>query len=154
MNRIAVAEPTSEAFAPFGEVGARHADGGQAPAPVHVALDLSSGTPRFYIMRFAQRGLVFEVVAGRDRVTRSLGAVDGAPWLMAVAPANIAQPGLADIRAFCIPPECFIKLGLGTWHAGPYFTEPVRDFYNLEMVDTNTADYTVWRLNAPTEFAT
>jgi hypothetical protein len=30
----------------------------------------------------------------------------------------------------------------------------VRDFYNLEMVDTNTADYTVWRLNVPVEFAT
>jgi hypothetical protein len=30
----------------------------------------------------------------------------------------------------------------------------MRDFYNLEMVDTNTADYTVWRLKAPTEFAT
>jgi hypothetical protein len=24
----------------------------------------------------------------------------------------------------------------------------MRDFYNLEMVDTNTADYTVWRLKA------
>jgi hypothetical protein len=55
---------------------------------------------------------------------------------------------------FAYPPECFIKLGLGTWLAGPYFTEPMRDFYNLEMVDTNTADYTVWRLKAPTEFAT
>ena len=93
MNRIAVAALTSEAFAPFGEVGAPLADGGHAPGDV--ALDLSRGIPRFYI-----------------------------------------------------------KLGLGTWHAGPYFTEPVRDFYNLEMVDTNTADYTVWRLNAPTEFAT
>ena len=49
MNRIAVAEPTSEAFAPFGEVGAPHADGGQAP--IDVALDLSHGTPWFCIMR-------------------------------------------------------------------------------------------------------
>jgi ureidoglycolate lyase len=152
MNRIAVAEPTSEAFAPFGEVGARHADGSQAP--VHVALDLSRGTPRFYIMRLAQRGLVFEVVARRDRVTRSLGAVDGEPWLMAVVPANLVQPGLADIRAFCIPPGCCIKLRLGTRQAGPYFTEPVSDFYNLEMVDTNIADYTVRRPHAPLEFAT
>jgi hypothetical protein len=64
------------------------------------------------------------------------------------------SPGSPTSRRFAYPPECFIKLGLGTWHAGPYFTEPVRDFYNLEMVDTNTADYTVWRLNAPTEFAT
>src|SRR5713101_397418 len=144
MNRIAVAELTSEAFAPFGEVGAPHVDGGQAP--LDVALDLSRGTPRFYIMRLAQRGLVFEVMARHDRVTQCLGAVDGEPWLIAVAPASIAQPGLADIRAFRILPDRFIKLGLGTWHAGPYFTGPLRDFYNLEMVDTNTADSTVWRL--------
>ena len=149
MNRIAVAEPTSEAFAPFGEVGVRHADGGQAP--VDVALDLSCGTPRFYIMCLAQRGLVFKVVARRDWVTRCLGAVDGEPWLMAVVPANLVQPGLAGIRAFCIPPGCCIKLRLGTWQAGPYFSEPVSDFCNLEMVDANIADYTVWR--PPLEFA-
>ena len=57
MNRIAVAELTSEAFAPFGEVGAPHADGGRAP--VDVALDLSRGTPRFCVVRLAHRGLVF-----------------------------------------------------------------------------------------------
>ncbi len=134
------------------QVGAPLADGGQAP--VDVALDLSRGTPRFCIMRLAHRGLVFEVVARHDRVTQCLGAVDGEPWLMAVVPANIVQPGLADIRAFCIPPECFIRLGFGTRNAGPYFTEPVRDFCNLAMVDTNIADYTVCRLDAPVEFAT
>jgi ureidoglycolate hydrolase len=104
-------------------------------------------------MRLAQRGLVFEVMARHDRVTPCLGAVDGEPWLIAVAPASVAQPGLADIRTFCIPPDRFIKLGLGTWHADPYFTEPLRDFYNLEMVDTNTADYAVWRLDRPAAFA-
>ncbi len=150
MNRIAVAELTSEAFAPFGEVGAPHADGGRAP--VDVALDLSRGTPRFCVVRLAHRGLVFEVVARHDRVTRCLGAVDGEPWRL--CPPNFVQPGLADIRAFCIPPECFIKLRLGTRDAGPSFTEPVSNFYNLEMVDTNIADYTVWPPDAPLEFAT
>jgi ureidoglycolate hydrolase len=140
-----------EAFAPFGEVGAPRADNGHASGDV--ALELSRGTPRFYIMRLAQRGLVFEIMARHDRVTQCLGAVDGEPWLIAVAPAGVAQPGLADIRAFRIPPDRFIKLGLGTWHAGPYFTGPLRDFYNLEMVDTNIADYTVRRLCEPAEFA-
>jgi len=28
----------------------------------------------------------------------------------------------------------------------------VRDFYNLELTDTNTADYTVAQLSAPMEF--
>jgi ureidoglycolate hydrolase len=152
MNRIAIAALTSEAFAPFGEVGAPHADGGHAAGDV--ALDLSRGTPRFCITRLAYRGLVFEVVPRPDRVTQCLDAVDGEPWLMAVVPANLVQPGLADIRAFCIPPGCCIKLRLGTPQAGPYFTGPVSDFYNLEMVDTNIADYTVWRPHAPLEFAT
>jgi len=152
MNYIAVAELTSEAFAPFGEVGAPLADGGHGAGDV--ALDLSSGTPRFYIMRLEQRGLAFEIMARHDRVTQCLGAVDGEPWLIAVAPAGIAQPGLGDIRAFRIPPDRFIKLGHGTWHAGPYFAEPLRDFYNLELTDTNTADYTVCRLDVPVAFAT
>jgi hypothetical protein len=78
MKRIAVAELTSEAFAPFGEVGAPRVEGGKAP--LDVALDLSCGTPRFSIMRLGQRG--------------------------------------------------------------------------LEMVDTNIADYTVWRLYESVEFAT
>ena len=152
MNYIAVAELTSEAFAPLGEVGAPLADGGHGAGDV--ALDLSSGTPRFYIMRLEQRGLAFEIMARHDRVTQCLGAVDGEPWLIAVAPAGIAQPGLGDIRAFRIPPDRFIKLGHGTWHAGPYFAEPLRDFYNLELTDTNTADYTVCRLDVPVAFAT
>ncbi|HEX9534283.1 MAG TPA: hypothetical protein VF924_02320 [Stellaceae bacterium] len=50
MNRIAVAELTSEAFAPFGEVGAPLAG---AHRTGDVALELS----RFYIMRLDQRGL-------------------------------------------------------------------------------------------------
>jgi len=152
MNRIAIATLTSEAFAPFGEVGGPLADGGHAQGDV--ALDLSRGMPRFYIMRLAQRGLVFDVMARHDRVTQCLGAVDGEPWLMAVVPADFVQPGLAAIQAFCIAPGCFIKLRLGTRQASPYFTEPVSDFYNLEMVDTNIADYTVWRPIAPLEFAT
>jgi ureidoglycolate hydrolase len=152
MNRIAVAERTSEAFAPFGEVGAPRVGVGQAP--LDVPLDLSRGVPRCQIMRLTQRGLVVEVMARHDRVTQCLGAVDGELWLIAGSPARTAEPGLADIRASRTLPDRFIKLGPGTWHAGPSFNGPLRDFYNLEMVDTKTADYTVWRLYAPVEFAT
>ena len=56
MNRIAIATLTSEAFAPFGEVGAPIADGVHAAGDV--ALDLSRGKPGYYIMRVDQRGLV------------------------------------------------------------------------------------------------
>jgi len=41
--------------------------------------------------------------------------------------------------------------GLGT--PAPYFSEPRRDFYNLELIDTNKADYTVCYLPAPLTFA-
>jgi len=119
-----------------------------------VPLDLSQGRPRFYIMRLEGRaGLTFEQMARHDRVTQCLGTIDGRPWLIAVAPAEIAAPTPADIRAFRIPPHCFIALSRGTWHAGPYFTEGQRDFYNLELADTNTADYTTCHLAAPARFA-
>jgi ureidoglycolate hydrolase len=72
---------------------------------------------------------------------------------MAVAPADIAEPTLADIRAFRIPADQFISLAHGTWHAGPYFSEDRRDFYNLELTDTNKADFTVSHLAEPVAFA-
>jgi len=50
MNHIAVAELTSEAFAPFGEIGPPYSDGGQAP--LDAAVDLSRGTLRFYSLVF------------------------------------------------------------------------------------------------------
>jgi hypothetical protein len=125
MNRIAVAELTSEAFAPFGEIGAPYFDGGQAPPDA--ALDMSRGTLRFY-------SLVFEVMARHDRLTR---------WLTAVVPASIVQLGPIDISAFRVLSARFIELGLGTWHVGPYFVGPLHDFYNRETVDTGIVDYTV-----------
>ena len=51
------------------------------------------------------------------------------------------QPDLEQIRAFCIPGNCFIKLDVGTWHAGPYFEADTVDFYNLELSDTNLVDH-------------
>jgi ureidoglycolate lyase len=69
-----------------------------------------------------------------------------------VATAGIAAPTIADIRAFRIPADQFIALAHGTWHAGPYFSEPRRDFYNLELTDTNKADFTVCHLQAPVAF--
>jgi ureidoglycolate lyase len=153
MNTLTVAELTSEAFAPFGTIGLPLADGGHGTGDV--PLDLSHGRPRFYIMRLEGRaGLAFEQLARHDRVTQCLGTIDGLPWFIAVAPAEIAAPAPGDIRAFRVPPQCFIALARGTWHAGPYFSEGQRDFYNLELADTNTADYTTCRLATPARFAT
>jgi ureidoglycolate hydrolase len=150
-TRIEVAELTADAFAPFGSVGLPQADGAHGTG--EVALDLSQGRPRFYIMRLKGRGLGFDRMARHDRVTQCLGTTDGKPWLIAVAPAGVAAPTAADIRAFRIPAAHFIALAHGTWHAGPYFSEAARDFYNLELADTNNADHTVCRLPAPLAFA-
>jgi ureidoglycolate hydrolase len=153
MNTIAVADLTADAFAPFGSIGLPLADGMHGASDV--PLDLSQGRPRLYIMRLEGRaGLTFEQMARHDRVTQCLGTIDGLPWLIAVAAAGAKEPGPGDIRAFRIPPQCFIALARGTWHAGPYFAERQRDFYNLELADTNTADYTTCRLAAPARFAT
>jgi ureidoglycolate hydrolase len=151
MNRIPVAALSPQAFAPFGTVGLPAAGGAHGAGDV--PLDLSQGTPRFYIMRLETRGLVFDRLARHDRVTQCLGATDGRPWLMAVAPAGVKQPSLADIRAFSIPADQYIMLAHGTWHAGPIFQEDRRDFYNLELTDTNTADFTVCQLAEPVELA-
>ena len=90
--------------------------------------------------RLDGRGTVFELLARHDRGTQCLGTIDGLPWLIAVAPADVTAPRIADISAFRVPADCFVTLARGTWHAGPYFTEARRDFYNLELADTNTAD--------------
>jgi ureidoglycolate hydrolase len=152
MNTLTVCELTPTAFAPFGTIGLPLADGAHGAGDV--PLDLSQGRPRFYIMRLHDRAdLSFEQMARHDRVTQCLGTIDGLPWLIAVAPAEIKDPALDDIRAFRVPANCFVALARGTWHAGPYFTEDQRDFYNLELSDTNTADYATFRLNAPAVFA-
>jgi ureidoglycolate hydrolase len=152
MQRIAVNDLSAEGFAPFGMVGQSLADGAHGAGDV--VLDLSHGQPRFYLMRLADRGTVFDLMARHDRVTQCLGTIDGLPWLIAVAPADVAAPRITDIGAFRIPADCFVTLACGTWHAGPYFTEGQRDFYNLELADTNTADYTTCHLAVPARFAT
>jgi hypothetical protein len=61
---------------------------------------------------------------------------------MAVCPpSTAAEPDLDRLKAFRIPGDCFIKLEVGTWHAGPYFDHEVVNFYNLELSDTNIADH-------------
>jgi hypothetical protein len=46
------------------------------------------------------------------------------------------------IQAFRVAGDCFIKLELGTWHAGPYFDgEEFIDCYNLELAGTNITNH-------------
>lgn len=58
--------------------------------------------------------------------------------MVAVAPPlNLAKPKVEKIAAFRVSGYRFIKLNLGTWHAGLYFEDEFTDFYNLELSDTN-----------------
>jgi ureidoglycolate hydrolase len=132
---------TSEQFKPYGQVIAASVDG--KPFDQEDAqLNLSQGIPRFYIMRLQQKGRQFSRITRHQHCTQCLGSLEGKDWLMAVAPpSQTDEPDLEQLAAFRIPGNCFIKLEVGTWHAGPYFDHEFVDFYNLELSDTNVVDH-------------
>lgn len=136
---------TSENFQAYGQVIWAMEDG--KPYSLEDAqLNLSQGLPRFYVMRLYNKGRTFDHITRHLRCTQCLGAMEGQEWLIAVAPPKHldsaeAKPLLDEIEAFRIPGNCFIKLHVGTWHAGPYFDAKFVDFYNLELSDTNVVDH-------------
>jgi len=111
--------------------------------PTDAQLVLDRGTPRFYIMRLNQRPLRFHRITRHVQCTQCLGALGGKAWFLGVAAPNHQQsvPDLDTLQVFHIPGNCFVKLHLGTWHAGPYFESEWVDFYNLELSDTNVTDH-------------
>lgn len=133
---------TAEAFQPFGQVIVASEDG-ELYGPQDAQLRLQQGIPRFYIMRLSYRGLKFERITRHHQVTQCLGSLEGKDWFIAVArpTPESATPDWESITAFQIPGNCFIKLEVGTWHAGPFFESPTVDFYNLELSDTNIVDH-------------
>jgi ureidoglycolate hydrolase len=133
---------TPENFQAYGQVIFASQDGkGFDYEDAQLVLD--KGTPRFYIMHLQKRGTKFHTITRHIQCTQCLGALAGKDWLIAVCPSNndINEPELAKMKAFKIPGNCFIKLNVGTWHAGPYFNHDVVDFYNLELSDTNITDH-------------
>jgi ureidoglycolate lyase len=136
---------TSESFAPFGQLIAP-IDDGILFGPNDAQLELSRGTPRFYIMRLPRKGLRFQQITRHRQVTQCLGSIGGKPWFIAVAPPRTlddpnAAPPLEDIKAFKIPGGLAIKLHRGSWHAGPFFEDDEISFFNLELADTNEVDH-------------
>lgn len=138
---------SSENFRPFGQVIFPSPDG-TPYSPEDAQLQLSQGTPRFYIMHLDAKGRQFHTITRHQQCTQCLGALGGQDWLMAVASPSVNQPQPEDIVAFHIPGNCFINLKVGTWHAGPYFEQPSLDFYNLELSDTNLTDHQTCNLQA------
>jgi ureidoglycolate hydrolase len=141
-KRSLQAEPIdSESFRAYGQVIFPNKDG-KTFDETDARLQLANGIPRFYIMRLKQKGRYFDRITRHVRCTQCLGSLEGKDWLMAVAPpSQNDRPDLSQLRAFHIPGNCFIKLEVGTWHAGPYFDWEFVDFYNLELSDTNVTDH-------------
>ena len=118
---------------------------------------------RFYILHIENRPFEFSKITHHARVTQCLGSVDREAWYLGVAKASIVEgeevngggggrklrsesgghlyvaPNVDEIRAFKISGAKFVKLNKGTWHAGPLFRENARDFYNLELTNTNVS---------------
>lgn len=90
------------------------------------------------------RGVEFDRITRHRQVTQVLASAGGNDWYIAVAPAidgESSQLDLATIRAFCVPGDTAIMLGVGTWHAGPLFEQAHQHFFNLELSDTNEVDH-------------
>lgn len=133
---------TPENFRPFGQLIQAQPDD-VAFNPQDAQLQLQNGIPRFYIMGLEHRGRQFHTITCHKSCTQCLGALEGKTWFLGVAPASdTPQPKLENIQVFKIPGDCFIKLDVGTWHAGPYFDDDAVSFYNLELSDTNVVDHT------------
>lgn len=132
---------TPETFKPYGQVISASTDG-KTYDETDAQLNLANGIPRFYIMRLDKRGRQFNKITRHIECTQCLGSLEGKDWLMAVAPPSDSdEPDINKLKAFRIPGNCFIKLEVGTWHAGPYFEQDVIDFYNLELSNTNIVDH-------------
>ncbi|KAI3799751.1 hypothetical protein L1987_35053 [Smallanthus sonchifolius] len=158
-------EATPETFKEFGEVIQASPDGEEF-GPHDAQLDLSQGTPRFYIMQLQDQALKFSRITHHASVTQCLGSIgrDNA-WYLGVAKPSIVDPNLerkADdvlksrsghffvppavdsVQVFKITGPKFLKLHRGTWHAGPLFKPHAMDFYNLELSNTNVVDHTTY----------
>jgi ureidoglycolate hydrolase len=132
---------TAEAFRPYGQV-ITHSGDGKPFDHEDAKLELSQGTPRFYIMRLLARGRRFDRITRHSQCTQCLGSLGGREWFIGVAPpSEQLEPEIDRLAVFRIPGNCFIKLEVGTWHAGPLFEEGLIDFYNLELSDTNIVDH-------------
>jgi ureidoglycolate hydrolase len=144
---------TARSFRPFGEVIEPREGLGQfidkpydpETSGVEADLVLTNGKPRLWIMHLEKVGVSFSKMARHGRVTQCLGSLGGKEWFIAVAASDSAneagRPRLEDIQGFRISGSCVVKLGIGTWHAGPLFLHDDCLFFNLENLDTNKRDF-------------
>jgi hypothetical protein len=110
-------------------------------------------------MKLEKRSLKFSTITHHAKVTQCLGSIGGGVWYLGVAKPSIVEtkenagsdamqskcghfyvpPAVDKVQVFRISGSKFIKLNIGTWHAGPLFKPETMDFYNLELSDTNVS---------------
>ncbi|XP_068644492.1 uncharacterized protein [Aristolochia californica] len=157
-------EATPETFQEFGQVIEASPDGHEFGS-TDAQLELHRGIPRLYIMHIQDRKLKFSKITHHAKVTQCLGSIGGEEWYLGVAKASILDenrngtemgnnvvkskhghyygpPAADDVHVFRIVGPKFLKLNVGTWHAGPLFRAKEMDFYNLELSNTNVVDHT------------
>jgi ureidoglycolate hydrolase len=148
--RVTPRPATPEAIAPFGTLIEPGADGTPF-GPADAKLEFGGGTPRLYIMRLRNRGLIVRGITRHTRVTQCLAATGGTEWFICLAapldPDAPETPAPDRIACFRIGGGVALALKRGTWHAGPFFTAPEQDFLNLELADTNETDHHTVRLD-------
>ena len=118
---------------------------------------------RLYIMTLDCRSLKFSSITHHARVTQCLGSIGGHVWYLGVAKPSLVEPdqveadkgsnavqshdghfyippAIEDVRVFRFSGPKFVKLNMGTWHAGPLFNPQIKmDFYNLELSNTHVS---------------
>ena len=67
--------------------------------------------------------------------------------------ADKGRPKLQDIVGIRVPGDKILKLGIGTWHAGPHFDHEECLFLNLENMDTREQDFHETDLGVTCEMA-
>ncbi|TKY51549.1 hypothetical protein E2542_SST23065 [Spatholobus suberectus] len=134
----------------------------QEYGPQDAQLDLTQGTPRFYIMHLENSPLEFSCITHHASVTQCLGTVGGHVWYLGVAKSSMIDsnetkdntgkkivqsscghsyvpPDIEDVQVFKVTGSKFLMFNRGTWHAGPLFKGDTMDFYNLELSSTNVS---------------
>ncbi|MEJ0069717.1 MAG: ureidoglycolate lyase [Pseudomonadota bacterium] len=164
LHKIPLRPLTPDAFAPYGQVVATRRVFGQGVGvhkdprtdPEEAQLVLTDGQPRIWIMHTGKVGVRFSKIARHRRTTQCLGSIDGTDWLVGVAPpsdlSDSGRPALDDIVGFRVPAGAIIKLHCATWHAGPHHLLDEARFINLELMDTNQADFHAAELGVECQF--
>ena len=117
---------------------------GVAFGPLDAALQISQGTPRFYLMKLTKRSMAVTRITRHLAVTQALAALNGKRWYILLAPPDEpdnpqALPNVDRLQAFCITGTQALVLHRSTWHAGPYFLEDEVDFVDRKSTRLNSS---------------